>query len=215
MATYLVLSNWTEQGWRNLKDRPKRVQRNRERERRYGVYVTSAYFMNGPYNVVGIVEAPNEAALTTAMLETAVEGNVRRTVVRAYTWEEYREYLGVPSVGELSTDERAAHDLPTYVMFSRWTEQGWRNLKDRPKRLAQNQAHSRRSGIQRKAQYFLNGPVDVVTILGAPSEEVLTAALLRTSIEGNVDRTIVRAYTWEEYARFLGTAMAGRPAPAE
>jgi uncharacterized protein with GYD domain len=104
--------------------------------------------------------------------------------------------------------------MATFVMFSYWTDQGWRNLKDRPQRLRQRDPErAGRLGIERKAQFFLNGPVDVVTIFEAPSEEALTRYLLPTATEGNVRRTVVRAFSWEEYLGFLQQSTADEPTP--
>jgi uncharacterized protein with GYD domain len=94
--------------------------------------------------------------------------------------------------------------MALFLMLTTWTDLGRRNLKDRPKRfLERNPDLYRQFRIERKAQFFLNGPFDVLTLFDAPSEEVLSTFLLRFAMEGNVRRTIVRAFSWEEYQGFL------------
>ena len=42
----------------------------------------------GPYDLVGIIEAPDDETATAFLLEVASQGNVRSTTLRAYDREE-------------------------------------------------------------------------------------------------------------------------------
>jgi uncharacterized protein with GYD domain len=88
MATYVVLFNWTQQGAKDYKDSPKRVDAASELWSDLGVRVKDIYWTIGPHDLVGILEAPDEASLAAAMLRLGALGNVRTTTLRAFTRSE-------------------------------------------------------------------------------------------------------------------------------
>ncbi len=48
----------------------------------------------GPYDLVGILEAPDDESATAFLLEAASRGNIRSTTLRAYDREEMSNILG-------------------------------------------------------------------------------------------------------------------------
>ena len=64
MATYIVLSNFTEQGMRNVKDTTKRADAVKELAKKCGATAKEFYWTLGKYDVVAIFEAPDEASIT-------------------------------------------------------------------------------------------------------------------------------------------------------
>jgi len=83
MATFIVLFNWTDQGIKNYKDSPKRVDAANKAWEDLGVRVKDIYWTIGPYDLVGIIDAPDPEALAAAMLRLGSGGNVRSTTMRA------------------------------------------------------------------------------------------------------------------------------------
>jgi uncharacterized protein with GYD domain len=83
MATFIVLFNWTDQGIKNYKDSPKRVDAANKAWEDLGVRLKDVYWTIGPYDLVGIVDAPSPEALASALLRLASGGNVRTTTMRA------------------------------------------------------------------------------------------------------------------------------------
>ena len=88
MPTYISLVNWTDQGIRNIKDTLERAQRTAEVAQKHGARLQQLYWTVGPYDLVSIVEAPDDEAATAYLLEIGSGGNVRTTTLRAYTREE-------------------------------------------------------------------------------------------------------------------------------
>ena len=88
MATFVVLANFTEQGARAIKEGPQRRQRAFEMAQRMGITVTGRYLTMGPYDIVLILEAPDDETATRFMLSLGSQGNLRTTTMRAYTEEE-------------------------------------------------------------------------------------------------------------------------------
>jgi uncharacterized protein with GYD domain len=93
MATYLVLGHFTDQGVRNVKDTTKRAEAIREVARKCGVTIKEVYWTLGQYDVVTIVEAPDEASVTAFGLSAGALGNVRTQTLRAFSAEEMARIL--------------------------------------------------------------------------------------------------------------------------
>jgi len=94
MATYFILINWTDQGIKNVKDSPKRVDAARKAVKDIGGDLKSFYMLQGSYDAVLIIEMPNDETLAKFLLRIGSLGNVRTSTMRAYTEAEYRKIIG-------------------------------------------------------------------------------------------------------------------------
>jgi uncharacterized protein with GYD domain len=100
MPTYVTLINWTDQGIRNVRDTLQRSQRAEEEAQKHGARIEQVYYTVGPYDIVVIVEAPDDESVSALFLELGSAGNVRTTTLRAYSREEMSgiiERLGPPA----------------------------------------------------------------------------------------------------------------------
>jgi|SRR5437016_551003 len=93
MGTYIVLSNFTDQGIRNVKDTGKRSDAVRELAKKFGVTVKDFYWTLGSYDVVAIFEAPDDASMTAFGLAIGTQGNVRTQTLRAYSRQDLNTIL--------------------------------------------------------------------------------------------------------------------------
>jgi uncharacterized protein with GYD domain len=84
MSTYIVLGNFTEQGIRNVKDTTKRADALKEMAKKVGATVKETYWTLGHYDIVAIIDAPDEASITALGLSIGVAGNVRTQTLRAF-----------------------------------------------------------------------------------------------------------------------------------
>ena len=94
MPTYLVLGNFTEQGIRNVKETTQRAEKVREMARKAGVTVKELYWTLGQYDIATVWEAPDESSATALALSVGMLGNVRTTMLRAFTADEVPSVLG-------------------------------------------------------------------------------------------------------------------------
>jgi len=94
MATYIVLSSFTDQGIRNVKDTTKRADAVKELARKMGAEVKSIYWTLGKYDVVVTFEAPNDETMTAVSLAIAAQGNVRAQTLRAFSRDEVSGIVG-------------------------------------------------------------------------------------------------------------------------
>ena len=90
MARYVTLINWTDQGVKNFKDTVDRYEAAQEAMGKVGASFTDVYWTVGPYDLVGIVEAPDDETLTAALLTVGGGGNIRTTTLRAFSAAEMR-----------------------------------------------------------------------------------------------------------------------------
>jgi uncharacterized protein with GYD domain len=94
MATYLIHINWTEQGIRNIKDSPKRLDAAKKMLKDMGGEAKAFYMTQGTSDALLIVEAPTDEVLANFVLKIGSAGNVRTSTVRAYAEDEYRRIIG-------------------------------------------------------------------------------------------------------------------------
>ena len=90
MPTYISLINWTDQGIRNVRDTLDRAERVAEVAEKYGARFEQIYWTVGPYDIVTILEAPDEESATAFLLEAGSYGNIRTTTLLAFDREEMR-----------------------------------------------------------------------------------------------------------------------------
>lgn len=95
MPTYVVLYRFTDKGRSNMSETVRRsAQIQRENEER-GFRVLGHYWTQGQYDLVSIVEAPNEEAMLSGLFNVAAAGNVVSETLRAFNDEEMQRALGV------------------------------------------------------------------------------------------------------------------------
>jgi uncharacterized protein with GYD domain len=88
MATFVSLINWTDQGIRNFKDTSKRAEAFEQLVQQHGCTLKEILWTVGPYDIVSIVEAPDEETLTALLLQTGAIGNIRTTTLRGFNRDE-------------------------------------------------------------------------------------------------------------------------------
>jgi len=94
MAHYFMLSNHTDQGIRNVRDSPKRVESTRNLMRATGGEMRAFYLTMGTYDSIVHSEFPNDAAVGRFALSIDALGNVRTTTVKAFSESEFRDIIG-------------------------------------------------------------------------------------------------------------------------
>jgi len=93
--------------------------------------------------------------------------------------------------------------MPTYLIFSKWTEQGIRNIKESPKRLELGKQKLKDLGGEIKAFYLTLGDDDMVAVAEAPDDETLARHLLWLGSQGSVTTKTVKVFTEDEYRRIV------------
>ncbi|WP_137933404.1 GYD domain-containing protein [Mesorhizobium comanense] len=93
MTTYIVLMNWTEQGAKTVRDSPKRLDAARKQLGEMGGSFKSFYLTMGEFDMVAVVEAPDDAVLARFALMLGSGGSVRTRTLKAFPEFAYREII--------------------------------------------------------------------------------------------------------------------------
>ncbi len=88
MPTYVSLINWTDQGVRTVNETLDRSDRIQEIAQKHGARFEQIYWTVGPYDIVTIIDAPDDESATALLLEAGSWGNIRTTTLRAYDREQ-------------------------------------------------------------------------------------------------------------------------------
>ena len=94
MAMYILLMSFTDQGIRKIKDTPKRADAFKDMAKKCGATVKDVFWTLGEYDVVAIVEAPDDISMTALGLSSGALGNVRTQTLRAFTQADIKTILG-------------------------------------------------------------------------------------------------------------------------
>ena len=94
MPTYISLVNYTDQGIRNVKDSPKRLDAAKKMLKTMGGEIKDFYLTMGGYDIAIVAEAPSDDVITKFSLASGSLGNVRTTTLKAFPEAEYRKIIG-------------------------------------------------------------------------------------------------------------------------
>lgn len=93
METYVVLMKLTDQGIKDIKNAPERIGANAKAMEAVGGKVTAFYLTTGEYDYVAIAEMPSDEVGMTFLLGLGAAGNVKTTSMKAYTREQFAEFV--------------------------------------------------------------------------------------------------------------------------
>lgn len=93
MPTYVILGKYSLQGIRKIKGTTKRADAFRNLAKKMGARVKEIYWTMGQYDVVTIIDAPDDATATRLLLAAGSMGNVQTETLRAYTQSEVARIL--------------------------------------------------------------------------------------------------------------------------
>ena len=93
MPTYINLVNWTDQGIKNIKEAPQRMDAFKKLVEDEGGKLKGFYFTMGKYDIVTIIDAPNDEALANILLNTGSKGSIRSETMKAFTEEQFRNIV--------------------------------------------------------------------------------------------------------------------------
>jgi uncharacterized protein with GYD domain len=84
MPTYVSLVSWTEQGIKNFHDTVRRAEDARGLIETHGGQQRQMLWTLGEYDLVAVVDFPNDETATAVLLQIGAGGNVRTTTMKAF-----------------------------------------------------------------------------------------------------------------------------------
>jgi uncharacterized protein with GYD domain len=93
MSTYVWLVNWTDQGIRNVKETTKRAQSFREAAEKMGANVKEILWTMGRYDLVLVIDAPNDETISLLALGLGMGGNAKTETLKAFSTQAMDQIL--------------------------------------------------------------------------------------------------------------------------
>ena len=93
MATYIVLGKFTDQGIRSVKDTTKRAEAFKAMAKKAGATVKDLYWTLGQFDVITVVDAPDDTTLTGLLLSVGALGNLHTQSLRAFSADDMGSIL--------------------------------------------------------------------------------------------------------------------------
>ena len=93
MPTYISLIQYTQKGMESIKDSPKRLDAARKAYEEAGAKLKDFYLVLGEYDIVAVVDAPNDETAARVSIQIGSKGNVRTKTLRAFSEAEYRKII--------------------------------------------------------------------------------------------------------------------------
>jgi uncharacterized protein with GYD domain len=94
VATYVSLVRYTEQGIRNIKESPTRLDNTKKAFQAAGGELKQFFLAMGKYDIVLVSEAPDDETVARIALSLGAQGNVRTETMRVFTEPEFRKLVG-------------------------------------------------------------------------------------------------------------------------
>ena len=76
MPTYVSLMSWTDQGVRTVRDTVHRREQADALAQKYGASIEQVYWTVGPYDLVAVVQAPDDESATAADFFRLEDGKI-------------------------------------------------------------------------------------------------------------------------------------------
>lgn len=96
--------------------------------------------------------------------------------------------------------------MATYIVLADWTQQGVANFEQTVERYDAGLSQMEALGISVKDRYWTLGNHDQVSVIEAPDDETLAAAMLKVSSLGNIRTTTLRAFSADEMKAVVAKA---------
>ena len=94
MPTYVSLAHWTEQGIKYYKDTISRAEDFSKLVESSGGRVREMLYTVGEYDIVVVVDFPDDETGTAVLLQVGALGNVRTQTMRAFSSDEMATIIG-------------------------------------------------------------------------------------------------------------------------
>lgn len=93
MATYVSFLSFTEQGIKNIRESPGRLDAAKKAFQGAGGELKQWYLAFGKYDAIVVSELPSDEAAAKLALTLGAQGNVRTQTTRVFTESEYRKLI--------------------------------------------------------------------------------------------------------------------------
>jgi uncharacterized protein with GYD domain len=93
VTTYIMLASYTENGMRQVRASPRRLDEAKRVLADMGGTFRSFYMTMGEYDLVAVYDAPDDAVAARFTLMLGLTGNIRTRTLKAFPEQAYREII--------------------------------------------------------------------------------------------------------------------------
>ena len=93
--------------------------------------------------------------------------------------------------------------MPMYFTLINYTDQGLKNMKDTPARIASARQAVEGAGGKLISYHLTLGQYDAIVVSEAPSDALYASVVLILGAQGNIRTTTIKAFTEEESFRIF------------
>jgi uncharacterized protein with GYD domain len=93
MTTFVILLRWTEKGVEHIRESPNRVEQFSQVVKKAGGEVTSFHMTLGAYDLMTVIEVPDDETGANVSLSLRSLGNVKVETLRAFNEDEFRKII--------------------------------------------------------------------------------------------------------------------------
>jgi uncharacterized protein with GYD domain len=90
-----------------------------------------------------------------------------------------------------------------FITLYQWTDQGVRNVKGSPDRVAATIKAAEAAGLKIHGIWLTMGEYDLVSVSETPDDATAAAFVLGLAAQGNVRTRTMKAFTVEEFAEIV------------
>jgi len=93
MPTYIALLKWTEKGISGVQGSPARLDAGRAAFKKAGMEIKDTYLTMGRYDLVCVIDAPDDETYAKGILGLGSQGNVSTETLKAFSEDQFREIV--------------------------------------------------------------------------------------------------------------------------
>ena len=91
MSKYILLINWTEQGVKAVRESAGRWDAAKDLAKKSGCAFETIYMTFGQFDLVAVLDAPDDEAAASLCLRVSMGGAIRMTTLKAFPEADYRK----------------------------------------------------------------------------------------------------------------------------
>ena len=95
MPGYIVAYKFTNQGLAKVKELPEMMKRARADSEKMGIRVVGVWLTLGEYDMVAVVDAPDDKTIASRLLMTGQAGNATSLTMRAFSEDEFAQIVSM------------------------------------------------------------------------------------------------------------------------
>ena len=94
MARFVLLGTFTDQGISKVQDTVKRAQNAKALAKKAGAEMVEVHWLLGRFDLMAVVEAPDDETMTAVALSLGKLGNVKTQTLRAFSSKDMEGIIG-------------------------------------------------------------------------------------------------------------------------